>query len=161
LFGGQAREIQVNLDMDKMRALGISPIQIQGAIRGANLDFPTGSLKSSETSTIVRLSGKLQSVEEIQNLVIMTLPTGSQIRLKDVAEISDAIKDPTTLARVNGQEALLVNLLKQGDANAIDVSDMVRKRIVELEDEFSDEGLKMEIAQDSTDFTRQSITQFK
>ncbi len=157
LFGGQAREIQVNLDMDKMRALGISPIQIQGAIRGANLDFPTGSLKSSETSTIVRLSGKLQSVEEIQNLVIMTLPTGSQIRLKDVAEISDAIKDPTTLARVNGQEALLVNLLKQGDANAIDVSDMVRKRIVELEDEFSDEGLKMEIAQDSTDFTRQSI----
>ncbi|MBP7508997.1 MAG: efflux RND transporter permease subunit [Prolixibacteraceae bacterium] len=157
LFGGQSREIQVNLDMDKMRALGISPIQIQGAIRGSNLDFPTGSLKSSETSTIVRLSGKLQSVEEIKNLVIMTLPTGSQIRLKDVAEISDAIKDATSLARVNGQEALLINLLKQGDANAIDVSDMVRKRISELESEFADEGLKMVIAQDSTDFTRQSI----
>ena len=157
LFGGQAREIQINLDMDKMRALGLSPIQIQGVIRGSNLDFPTGSLKSSETSTIVRLSGKLQSVEELKNLVIMTLPTGNQIRLKDVAEISDAIKDPTTLARVNGQEALLVNLLKQGDANAIDVSDMVRKRISELESEFADEGLKMVIAQDSTDFTRQSI----
>jgi HAE1 family hydrophobic/amphiphilic exporter-1 len=157
LLGGQAREIQVNLDMDKMRALGISPIQIQGAIRGSNLDFPTGSLKSPETSTIVRLSGKLQSVEEIKDLVIMTLPTGSQIRLKDIAEISDAIKDPTTLARTNGQEALLVNLLKQGDANAIDVSDMVRKRIKELESEYSDEGVKMEIAQDSTDFTRQSI----
>lgn len=157
MTGGQAREIQVNLNMDKMRALGITPIQIQGIIRASNLDFPTGSLKSPETSTIVRLSGKLGSIEEIRNLVITTLPTGSQIRLKDVAEISDAIKDPTTLARVNGQEALLVNLLKQGDANAIDVSDMVRKRIAELETEFTDNGLKMEIAQDSTDFTRQSI----
>ena len=53
------------------------------------------------------------------------IANGSRVRLKDVAEISDAIKDPTTLARTNGQEALLVNLLKQGDANAIDVSDMV------------------------------------
>ncbi len=157
MTGGQAREIQVNLNMVKMQALGITPIQIQGIIRASNLDFPTGSLKSPETSTIVRLSGKLQRVDEIKNLVIMTLPTGSQIRLKDVAEISDAIKDPTTLARTNGQEALLVNLLKQGDANAIDVSDMVRERITELESEYSDEGLKMEIAQDSTDFTRQSI----
>ncbi|MBN2262221.1 MAG: efflux RND transporter permease subunit [Prolixibacteraceae bacterium] len=157
LLGGQAREIQVNLDMDKMRAFGITPIQIQGIIRASNLDFPTGSLKSNQTSTIVRLSGKLKSIEEIKNLVISTLPTGSQIRLKDVAEISDAVKDPTTLARVNGEEALLVNLLKQGDANAIEVSDMVREAIAALETEFADEGLKMEIAQDSTDFTRQSI----
>lgn len=157
LLGGQAREIQVNLDMDKMRALGITPIQIQGIIRASNLDFPTGSLKNAETSTIVRLSGKLKNIDEIQNLVISTLPTGSQIRLKDVAEISDAIKDPAILARVNGKEALLINLLKQGDANAIEVSDMVRERIAELEAEFADEGLKMEIAQDSTDFTRQSI----
>lgn len=157
LLGGQAREIQVNLDMDKMRALGITPIQIQGLLRASNLDFPTGSLRGTETSTIVRLSGKLESIEQIRNLVITTLPTGSQIRLEDVAEVSDAIKDATTLARVNGEEAVLVNLLKQGDANAIEVSDMVRKRIAELETEFADENLKMDIAQDSTDFTRQSI----
>ena len=157
LLGGQAREIQVNLDTDKMRALGITPIQIQGLIRASNLDFPTGNLRGAETSTIVRLSGKLESIEQIRNLVITTLPTGSQIRLEDLAEISDAIKDPASLARVNGEEAVLVNLLKQGDANAIEVSDMVRKRIAELEREFVDEGLSMEIAQDSTDFTRQSI----
>lgn len=157
LIGGQAREIQVNLDMDKMRALGITPIQVQGLIRASNLDFPTGSLKNDETSTIVRLSGKLKSINAVRNLVIATLPTGTQIRLNDVAEITDAVKDPATLARVNGQEAVLVNLLKQGDANAIEVSDLVRKRMAELESEYADDGLKMNIAQDSTDFTRQSI----
>lgn len=157
MLGGQAREIQVNLDMSKMRAFGITPIQIQGVIRASNLDFPTGSLRSMETSTIVRLSGKFDAVEDIKNLVITTLPNGKQLRLKDVAEVADVVKDPTILARVNGEEAVLVNLLKQGDANAIEVSDMVRKRIDELENEFANEGLKMEIAQDSTDFTRQSI----
>ena len=157
MLGGQAREIQVNLDMEKMRAFGITPIMIQGTLRGSNLDFPTGSLKSMETSTTIRLSGKFKSIEAIQNLVVITLPSGRQIRLKDIAEISDAMKDPTTLARVNGEDAVLVNLLKQGDANAIEVSDMVRKRITELENEFADEELNMNIAQDSTDFTRQSI----
>jgi hydrophobic/amphiphilic exporter-1 (mainly G- bacteria), HAE1 family len=158
MIGGQAREIQVNLDMEKMRAYGISPLQIQGIIRSSNLDFPTGSLRSLETTTIVRLSGKLQSIEEIRNLVVTTLPTGTQIRLKDVAEISDAVRDPAKLARVNGEEAVLINLLKQGDANAIKVSDEVRQKIKDLESEYAGTGLKMEVAQDSTEFTRSSIS---
>jgi len=157
LVGGQAREIQVNLDAHRMRALGISPIQIQGVIRSANLDFPTGSLRSNETNTAVRLSGKFKSVDDIRNLVIMTMPTGAQIRLNDVAEITDAIKDPTKLARVNGQDAILVNLLKQTDANAVEVSDQVRKSITELQQEYAAQNLKIDIAQDSTDFTRESI----
>jgi hydrophobic/amphiphilic exporter-1 (mainly G- bacteria), HAE1 family len=158
MIGGQAREIQVNLDPERMRAYGIAPIAIQGALRSANLDFPTGSLKSPESNTSVRLSGKFKSVDEIKNLVLMTTPTGSQIRLKDVAEITDAVKDPVKLARVNGEEAILVNILKQADANAIDLSDNVQKVIKNLESEYSDQGLKLEIAQDSTEFTRQSIS---
>ena len=158
LVGGQAREIQVNLDAQRMYAYGISPIQIQGVIRSANLDFPTGSLRSSETNTAVRLSGKLKSVDDIRNLVIMTMPTGAQIRLKDVAEITDAIKDHAKLARVNGKDAILVNLLKQADANAVEVSDQVRKTIKDLETEYVSQNLKIEVAQDSTDFTRESIS---
>src|SRR5574344_696877 len=157
MVGGQAREIQINLDVQRMRAYGLTPIQIQGVLRASNLDFPTGSLRSSETNTSVRLSGKLMSVEEINNLVLMTTPTGTQIRLKDVAEVTDAIKDPAMLARVDGQEAILVNILKQADANAIDVSDAVRATIDKLQGEYAEQGLALTIAQDSTEFTRQSI----
>ena len=158
MVGGQAREIQINLDPQRMRAYGIAPVQIQGVLRASNLDFPTGSLKSPESNTSVRLSGKFERVDEINNLVLMTTPTGSQIRLKDVAEVTDAVKDPTKLARVNGEEAILVNILKQADANAIDLSDNVRETINQLEAEYADQGLKLEVAQDSTEFTRQSIS---
>ena len=158
LIGGLQREIQVNLDATRMRALGVTPAQIQGVIRASNLDFPTGSIRNPETQTAVRLSGKFTDVSEIRNLVVMTTPTGSQIRLQDIAEITDAIKDPSSLARVNGEEAILMNIYKQSDANAVDVSNNIRKTIVSLENEFSENGLKMEIAQDSTDFTRESIS---
>jgi len=158
LVGGLQREIQVNLDATRMRALGVTPAQIQGVIRSSNLDFPTGSIRNPETQTAVRLSGKFASVDEIRNLVVMTTPTGSQVRLQDIAEITDAIKDPSSLARVNGEDAILINIFKQSDANAVEVSDNIRKTIASLEDEYSGNALKMEIAQDSTDFTRESIS---
>jgi HAE1 family hydrophobic/amphiphilic exporter-1 len=157
MVGGQEREIQVNLDADRMRSYGIGAAQIQGILSTSNLDFPTGSIKNSETNTAIRLSGKFKNVEEIRNLVIFTTPTGSQIRMSDVAEISDAIKDPTKLARVDGKDAILININKQADANAIEVSNLVKETITKVETEYADTGLSIIVAQDSTEFTRESI----
>ncbi len=156
-IGEKNKEIQINLDMDKLRALGISPIQIQGILRGANLDFPTGSVRNSQSNTAIRLSGKLESVDQIRNLVIMTLPTGTQIRMSDIADVIETPKDVIKIARVNGKEAVLLNIFKQGDANSIDLSDNVKKSIKELEGTYSSAGLQMEFVSDSSVFTRDSI----
>jgi HAE1 family hydrophobic/amphiphilic exporter-1 len=158
LIGGMEREIQVNLHQEKMSAFGLTPMMIQGAIRAANLDFPTGYLHSDESQTAVRLSGKMKSINELRNLVVRTTQTGAQIRLSDVADVVDAVKDPVKLGRVNGQDAILLNLLKQSDANAIKVSEQVMQTINRLEEDYSDDGLKIEVAQNSTTFTKQSIS---
>ena len=156
LVGGVQREIQVNLNQDRMHDLGISPMMVQGAIRGANLDFPTGYLQSPSTQMAVRLSGKITSVEELRKIVIRST-NGAMIRLEDVAEVSDSTKDPVKIGRVNGQEAILINILKQSDANAIEVSKAVNKQIEWLEKQYAPEGLKIEIAQDTTTFTSNAI----
>ncbi len=158
LIGGMEREIQVNLHQEKMSAFGLTPMMIQGAIRAANLDFPTGYLHSDESQTAVRLSGKMKSINELRNLVVRTTQTGAQIHLSDVADVVDAVKDPVKLGRVNGQDAILLNLLKQSDANAIKVSEQVMQTINRLEEDYSDDGLKIEVAQNSTTFTKQSIS---
>ncbi len=158
LIGGMEREIQINLHQEKMSAFGLTPMMIQGAIRAANLDFPTGYLHSDESQTAVRLSGKMKSINELRNLVVRTTQTGAQIRLSDVANVVDAVKDPVKLGRVNGQDAILLNLLKQSDANAIKVSEQVMQTINRLEEDYSDDGLKIEVAQNSTTFTKQSIS---
>lgn len=158
LIGGMEREIQVNLHQEKISAFGLTPMMMQGAIRAANLDFPTGYLHSDESQTAVRLSGKMKSINELRNLVVRTTQTGAQIRLSDVADVVDAVKDPVKLGRVNGQDAILLNLLKQSDANAIKVSEQVMQTINRLEEDYSDDGLKIEVAQNSTTFTKQSIS---
>ncbi|MCQ2084287.1 MAG: efflux RND transporter permease subunit [Bacteroidaceae bacterium] len=155
--GLHPREIQVNLDMEAMNALGLTPVQIMGAIRAANLDFPTGSLKNESTNTSIRLSGKLLSVDEIRGLVLMTMPNGTQIRLSDVADVVETTKEVNKLSRVNGQEAVLLNVFKQSDANAIDLSDRVQESMSQLESAFSAQNLQMDMVSDTSEFTRASI----
>ena len=155
--GEQEREIQINLDMEAMRSLGLAPMQVLGVLRGANLDFPTGSLKNEDATTAVRLSGKLNDIETIRNLVLMTLPTGTQIRLNDIADIQEMPKDITRIARVNGKDAVLLDIYKQGDANAIELSNSVRKAVVQFEQDYADKGLDVNFVSDTSDFTRASI----
>ncbi|MDO5442871.1 MAG: efflux RND transporter permease subunit [Bacteroidia bacterium] len=155
--GEHPREIQVNMDMAVMSELGLTPVAVLGVIKGANLDFPTGSLEDGITHTAVRLTGKLQSVEEIRSLVLMTLPNSTQIRLSDIADVVETSADVNTLARVDGEEAVLINVFKQENANAIDLSDAVAATVERLEQRYSDEGLQIRTVSDSSTFTRESI----
>lgn len=157
LVGGVEREIQINLDKAKMQDLGITPVMVQGAIRASNLDFPTGYLRSDESQMAVRLSGKITSIDQLRRLILRNV-NGTAIRLEDVAEVVDGVKDPVKMGRVNGQEAILLNILKQSDANALDVSEAVAEQIQTLEERYAADGLRIEVAQDTTTFTRNAIS---
>ena len=157
LVGGVEREIQINLDKARMQDLGITPVMVQGAIRASNLDFPTGYLRSDESQMAVRLSGKITSIDQLRRLILRNV-NGTAIRLEDVAEVVDGVKDPVKMGRVNGQEAILLNILKQSDANALDVSKAVAEQIRTLEERYVADGLRIEVAQDTTTFTRNAIS---
>lgn len=157
LVGGVEREIQINLDKAKMQDLGITPVMVQGAIRASNLDFPTGYLRSDESQMAVRLSGKITSIDQLRKLILRNV-NGTAIRLEDVAEVVDGVKDPVKMGRVNGQEAILLNILKQSDANALDVSKAVAGQIRILEERYASDSLRIEVAQDTTTFTRNAIS---
>lgn len=157
LVGGVEREIQINLDKAKMQDLGITPVMVQGAIRASNLDFPTGYLRSDESQMAVRLSGKITSIDQLRKLILRNV-NGTAIRLEDIAEVVDGVKDPVKMGRVNGQEAILLNILKQSDANALDVSKAVAGQIRTLEERYAADGLRIEVAQNTTTFTRNAIS---
>ncbi len=156
--GEHKREIQVNMDMGVMRELGITPVQVLGVLKGANLDFPTGNLRDGRTQTAIRLSGKLKTVDEIRDLVLMTLPNGTQLRLSDIADVVETAADVNALARVNGEEAVLINIFKQEDANAIELSDKVAETVASLEQKYAAEDLHIITVADTSNFTRESIS---
>ena len=156
LIGGQEREIQVSIDAAKLQGYGLSIMQVQQAILTSNLDFPTGSVKTQNQDILVRLAGKYKSVEELRNLVVATTATGAQVRVRDVADVQDAQKDVEKIARVNQRSALLIQVLKQSDANAVEVSRGTQESIAQLMKTYEKEGLHIEVANDSSTYTLES-----
>ncbi len=152
IIGGQEREIRVNIDPIKLEGYGLTVPQVEQIIIASNLDFPTGNLKTRENSTLIRLSGKINSVNELRSLIIAS-KEGQDIRLSDVAEVQDTQKDVEKIARINQQNTLLLQVQKQTDANAVTVSELVKARITEIEQQYIDRGLRIELANDSSVFT--------
>ncbi|OCB74312.1 efflux RND transporter permease subunit [Flavobacterium crassostreae] len=152
IIGGQEREIQVNLDANKMQGYNLSIPMVQQSILASNLDFPTGNIQTREQKILIRLAGKYKSVEELRNLVISS-KNGVEIRLKDIADVQDAQKTAEKISRINQKSAIILQIIKQSDANAVAVSEELVKSIQELETDYKGSELKLEIAKDSTVYT--------
>ncbi len=153
LIGGDIREIKINLDGQKLRARGLSIAYVTQIIKASNLDFPTGTIKGKETEAVVRISGKFTSTDELRNLVLTRLRTGGEVRLGDVAEVEDGIQDHDTYSRINGKTTVGVNILKQSDANAVEVSRQVRRELGRLEQQYKGLNLHFDIVADASLFT--------
>jgi hydrophobic/amphiphilic exporter-1 (mainly G- bacteria), HAE1 family len=156
LVGGSEREIQISVNAQKLEAYKLSLAQIRQTITNANQEFPTGNIKNTDQNIQIRLAGKFQTVDQIRNLVLSTTDNGTQVRLSDVADVQDGIKDPDQLSRVNRTESIALNLQKQTDANAVDVSKEVKKAIAQLMSDYKSYDLHITVSDDSSDFTLES-----
>lgn len=153
VLGGEEREIQVKINQDKLKLYKISMVQVVEAINRSGLDLPAGKVQTEEESNSVRLTGKFASIEDIKNVQVAMPVLGSPVYVKDVADVIDGIKETTSISRYNGKNGIGLMLKKQGDANAVDVSKLVREKLQSIEQQHINSGVKFIIADDSTDNT--------
>lgn len=156
IVGGMEREIQININPDKLQSKNLSLLQVRNIVTNANVDYPTGKLKTTENQILIRLSGKYPDVQVMRNLVIGTAPGGGQIRLSDIADVQDGPKDMEKLARQDQQSSIILQVLKQSDANAVKVSSEVKKQMAQIEQEYAAQGVKLFLATDNSEFTLES-----
>ena len=153
VLGGEEREIQVKINQDKLKLYRISMIQVVEAINKSGLDLPAGKVQTDKESNSVRLTGKFTSLEDIKNVQVAMPVLGSPVYVKDVAVVMDGIKETTSVSRYNGKNGIGLMLKKQGDANAVDVSTLVREKFKSIEEQNAIAGVAFIIADDSTDNT--------
>src|SRR5207244_53899 len=132
LTGGDTREIQVEIDLDKAKAVGVSPFEIAQKIGLENLNLPAGHLALGPTELTVRTLGQFKDVEEIRSLPVAQSKAGSQIRLEEVARVIDGVAERRTVARLNGNDAIIVEVVKQPGSNTVKVADEVKKALTRL-----------------------------
>ncbi len=158
IIGGQEREIQVLINRQRLEARGMTILQVVQAIQKANLDFPTGKIENQDEQVIIRLAGKFQTVVDLQELVVANSPlTGLPVKLVEVAEVTDGLKDITSLSRVDGNNAIGLQILKTTDANAVSVAEGVIGQLNKLKEQYKDKQFSFDIANNQTDFTIEAV----
>ena len=156
IYGGLQREIQVQVDQQKLQARGLSILQVNQALAGDNLNVPAGSLTQQGKDWTVRLDNQAQSPTELNNVLVATTP-GGPIFLRDVATVLDTYKKVSTIQRTNGSAALGVSILKQSSANTVETADKLKNTIAQLQPELPGD-VRMQISVDTSVFTRNSLS---
>lgn len=153
LLGGESREIQVQVQQEKLQHYKISLLQLVEALKRSGLDVPAGAVQTKQQQQAVRLSSKYASVADIEQVQVAMPQAGSPVYVKDLATVVDGTRERKSVSRYNGREGIGLLLKKQGDGNAVEVSKQVRTQLSAMEKAHAASGLRFEIADDSTDNT--------
>lgn len=156
IIGGDERQIQVNVDQRKLNAYGITITQVTDAVNYANQSFPAGSIETRNQQVTIQYDANVTSVSQIRDLIILQRPGGGSIYLKDVAEVIDATAKATAINHINGLPSIGIQIVKQSDANTVNVSRDVKKAFSNLEQQYKDSNVKFTISSDQSTYTLRS-----
>jgi hydrophobic/amphiphilic exporter-1 (mainly G- bacteria), HAE1 family len=134
-WGGFNRQIRVELDPDRINALGLPLNEMLDSIRNANIDLPVGKLESGRFEVTLRAPAEFSNLDEIKGTVIAKRD-GAQVTLGQVAVVKDTYQKLSRLVRVNGHRGLRVAIRKQAGANTVDVANDVLDEVEAINRDF-------------------------
>lgn len=155
VMGGRKREIRVEVDRERIVALGLSLEKIVQAVRLANLDISGGTLIEGGVRYSLRGLGQFRGVDEIKDTIVGA-SDGVPVRLKQVAQVVDGWSDPKGLGRSNGRDGVGVIIRKETDANVLDVSRRVNEALADVRAVLP-KGAELTVGFDTADLVRDSI----
>jgi CzcA family heavy metal efflux pump len=130
-YGGKQAQVQVDLDPAALQAKGMSPIDVVNAISVQNLVLPSGTSKIGGVEYDVDLNASARTIDELNDLPIKTV-NGAPIYIRDVAHVRNGYPPQTNIARINGQRAALMVVLKVGNASTLDVISRVKSALTRI-----------------------------
>ncbi len=162
VFGSSDYSMRIWLDASKMANLGISVSEVSSAIQSQNLQAPAGDLgvepmvNKQLIKLTLRTKGRLQTPEQFEDIIVRSKPDGSQIRLKDIARVELGAESYSYFSRIGGKNSAIISVSQIPEANAIELSNQIRKKMVELSKRFP-QGIEYKIQHDETTYVRESI----
>lgn len=131
--GGQEPEFQIQPDPGKLVQSQITVPNILDAIAKSNLIDSPGLLEQNHQLVLGLVSGQVHNPEEMGGIVVKTTPSGSPVRIRDIASVSPSVRPVYTVVTANGKPAVLLNVNRQPDSNTVSVADEVHKKIADIE----------------------------
>ncbi len=164
VFGSADYSMRIWLDATKMANLGVSVSEVNAAIQAQNIQAPAGDLgvepmvNKQLIKLTMRTKGRLETPEEFENIVIRSKPDGSQIKIKDIGRVELGAESYSYFSRIGGRQSAIISVSQLPEANAVDLSNKIRKKMEELSKSFP-QGIEYKIQRDETEFVRESINE--
>ncbi len=155
ISGGQAREIHVVLDVEKLNAHGLTVDRVRDAIVSENVEVPGGYIPQGDAELTLRTLGRLESTDQFANIVVANAGS-TPIRLRDVASVEDTTQEARTGAFLDGQRTLVMDVRRQSGQNTVAVVEAVRAKLDTLRRALPPE-VKVTVTRDDSQFVRASI----
>lgn len=159
IIGGERREIQIQLDPQRLRAFNVGADTVLNVLRQENQDLPAGTVSAGNRDNLVEIKGRIKQIDEFKRLIIANR-NGNPIYLEQVASIVDTQAEPESRALINGQPALSIELLKVQGANTIRIVDDVNALLPELKKDLPP-GVELQLVGDTSRGIRNSVNDVK
>lgn len=159
LTGGQRREVQVLLDGRRLRKYRVPIGNVVLALQTTNVDVPAGHITQRGKEYIIRATGRFGDVDQIKHVRVPT-GSGSILTVGDLGQVRDTYQEARTASRFDGQQAVILTVQAQSDANEVEVVDGVRSVIPRLQD-LLPAGANILIAEDTSTYIRGALNNVK
>lgn len=162
VFGSQDYSMRIWLNANKMATLGVSTSEVNTAITNQNTQVSAGEIgvepltEKQMIKLTLRTKGRLKDPKEFENIVVRSKTDGSQIKIKDIARVELGSESYSFFSRLQGKYTAMISVQQLPEANSIDVSNRVQKRLQQLSKTFPP-GMEYQVTRDETDFVRESI----
>ena len=156
IIGGERKyAVRIQLDPQRLSAHRLTPQDVVRTIRQENVDIPSGRITSEQREFLVKTEGQFSSAEPFNDLII-THRNGSPVRLADVGQARPGAENERTVARYRQEPSVGLGIVKQSDANMVELVDRIRSEVDKLSKDFPP-GLSYEVASDDSQYVRENI----
>ncbi|MBI9057764.1 MAG: efflux RND transporter permease subunit [Labilibaculum sp.] len=155
LFGGREKSIEILLRDDVCKSYGISPSDVRSALsRNDNMREFAGKVIENSRMHFVNVVSEFTDISELHELVVREK---GDIKLKDIAYIRFGVKEQTSYSRVNGKEAVTLQLTRDSQSNIIELSDNVIEKIEEINEEFANKDITLVVQTNTAETMKTNI----
>ncbi len=156
VFGARDYEIAIEISEEKLREYGLTFSQVVGAVRRSNLNLAGGTIRTEGEEIRVRTVGRKYYGEDMAKIVVLARPEGEIITLDRIAKINDGFTQDPVSATVNGDRAVLLNVFKSKEEDALTITHAVQKYVDRKKHEIP-EGAAVKVIYQTTDMLKARI----
>jgi multidrug efflux pump subunit AcrB len=149
-------EISIEVSEITLRQYGLTLDEISRAIDRASLDLPGGTLRTESGEILLRTKGQVYNASEYRDIVVQSFPDGTQITLGDIATVRDGFEEGYLDARLDGENAAIIDVLRVGDEDIVSSARAVREWMAATELDLP-QGMRLSVVTDSAVATQERI----